>query len=406
MADDKSPSVIRRTGSVFSGGKVPTIRDGYNPWENNPIMEQGRKAREIRGNLTEKEKKEKEKKEKEKKRASQARRTSSAQQIYVNGRLSTIYTLIDPETGEPVQVETLGGYRKDGKNDPVLEGSIAGALSPGQRREYDARNREREATFSLLNMPAETGDLRFIMSTGMQLDEDGKGWYDNPRGQEITEQRMMRGREPYSPSRTNATNMMTLAGGVTAFRALARRDPDAFNEILDLLVKAKYLPADAARKGVYTIDAGNAFAKAALEASENVTAESKDDFVSFLHKVAGAAADAEDEQKKAAFQPVDRQYTDPTYLAATARSAAEELLGRGLTDEELARFNSRFRGLEDAKYNQIDAAGRAETAAKVTDPNALGQADAYVRGPQFEEDRTRWQTGNYIDSFLDMINGG
>ena len=395
--EDRTP-VIRRTSSVFPRGQRPLagtdrgVAGGATPYDQTPRVPAPTWSRPMGT-------------DEERAEQRQANERAQTEQIYVNGRLVTVYNLFDAE-GNPIQVETLGGYRSDGELTPVEEGQRT--LSPGQRREYEGREGARQRTFEVLGINDVDQAERFIMSRGEQLDEDGTPYYSTDRGRAMVEDRLVKRRAPKSPNRTGATNMMTVAGGVTWFRNLSRTDPAAYAEMVDLLVGSGYLPEDAARKGVYSRDVGRAFAYAAADAAENVKAGSDEDLRTFLQKVRGEVSALQEQQEaegRQEYQPVNRSYIDPAALAQTARAAAEEMLGRSLTDEEAQRFASKFRGLEDGYYDQIDAAGRAEGAARVADPNATGQADAFLRAPEFDDERTKQLTGNYMDALNQLLGG-
>lgn len=402
-SEGRSP-VIRRSSSVFPRPKDESFGNVIDP-----VEEFNRERESIqRGagapvgthqQIAEAEKKQKDQEDKASEaRVSSARKAAASQQIYVDGRLVTVYNVFDAD-GNPIQIETLGGYRTDGSAD-AIEGRAG--LTPGQRREVEGRSASRQATFSVLGIEDVEQSERFIMSRGERLDEDGVGFYDTERGKAIEEERLTKRRNPRSPSQSNATNMMTVGGGVTWFRNLSRTDPDAYAEMVDLLVGSSYLDKEDARKSVYTRAVGRAFAYAAADAAENVKAGGEEDLRTFLQQIQGDVDGVADDDD---YVPVNRSYIDPTALASTARSAAEELLGRSLSDEEAARFSSRFRGLEDGYYDQIDAAGRSKTGARVADPNATGQAEAFLRSPEYDAERTKQLTGNYMDAFRQLVGG-
>jgi hypothetical protein len=336
-------------------------------------------------------------------------RTSAAQRFYLDGRLVQEVTLYDAE-GNPVVVQFEGGFGQgSGFASPLAhldtEGSGAGfdrpiGLTSAQRAQQEAMVAGRGATFSVLNLPdLGEGNQAFLMTVGPRTDAAGApippGEQDLRAGGRNASQRTDAERGP-------SQNMMTLQNGVQWFRNLSRKDPEAYGEMVDLLVGAGYLSEEVARRSVYTRDAGSAFAYAAADAAENYQAGSRDDFYTFLQKSRGDAEGA----RGSGYQPVTRSFTDPTELAQTARTAAEDMLGRSLTDEETARFASHFRGLETAMYDQIDAAGRASGTATVVNPSSTGQAEAMLRAPEYNAERARQLTGEYMDSFTQLIFGG
>lgn len=316
---------------------------------------------------------------------------SRKDKVYIDGRLVETYVITD-EDGVQHEVVKLGGYDTRGQ----VDNDYGVTLSRADRAEFETRRAARSATYSILGLGDLDEDAKFIMSHGGVLTEDGNEQdvtgTDDPRQQAIRQSR----------KNANATNMMSLAGGVTWFRNLANADPQAYNEMIDSLVAADYLTEEEARRGAYTINAGRAFAYAAADASENAAGGSKDDLRTFLQRM---AADVEaNGGGQGDYTPATRSYIDPEALNSTARQAAEDLLGRTLSEEELARFQGKFRGLENSYYDQVDAAAQ-NGGARVADPNAGGQAEAFVRSPEFDADRTKQLTGGYMDALNQLLGG-
>lgn len=391
MSDDKNPGIMVRTGSVWS----TRSQDGRRSTKEKPDYWD----RYVSDELERREEDRVEQKREDNRarvRANDIARAlaeARAEQVYVNGRLVTIYNLdID---GKRVTVETEGGVRIDGKED-----AIPGVLSPsaGNRADYMSRRGSRQDTWDVLGIEDLDQLSRFIFSTGAPLNQDGSPLRYRQLGEMDLQERGV-------VTETNATNMMTLDGGVQWFRGLVSKDPDLYARLIDLLKRGNYLPEDAALPGIYTRAAGTAAAYAMADASENWQAGSQDDLLTFLEKAAQAADAAKEAAAAQAYEPVRRDYIDPAAIQQTARAAAMQLMGRGLTDEEAAAFASQFRGLEDSYFDQIDAAGRAGKPARVTDPQPSGQAEAWIRGnPEYDDDRSLALVGDFMDE-MDRLFG-
>jgi hypothetical protein len=279
-------------------------------WASSPTLRTNKEAREKKAA-------EERKKHASDSRIADARRLGAAQRVYVDGRMAVEYHLYDAD-GKPVTITTLGGVRTDGKTE-AIPGDDTDPLTPGQRSEYETAKKNRNDTFSILGINDVPGDTAFIMSKGAPLNSQGQSFYETERGKAIAEDNLVKHRpntdaqgRPLNNTNPTATNMMTVAGGVTWFRALSQKDPAAYDQLVQMLVDAKYLPKETARKGIYTLDAGKAFAYAAADAAQNAEAGGTDDLRTFLGKVASSATAADDSDN---YKPMDRSYTDPAALA-------------------------------------------------------------------------------------------
>ena len=203
-----------------------------------------------------------------------------------------------------------------------------------------------------------------------------------------------------------SANHMTVSGGVQWLAQLSTKDPGAYQAMLTKLYNAGYLSKQALNEaaGHWSAAAGQAFALAARDTAVVNTTEAglNTTLDDFLQSKAGAAAAAEaaSGSQKQAYQPVDRKYTDPEDLKANAKSVAEKVLGRQLTAAEEGQLVGHFRSLEDATYNQIDAAGRAQydnpgaPGATVTPPGQ-GQIDAFVDSPEHAAEANQYRAAEY-----------
>lgn len=194
-------------------------------------------------------------------------------------------------------------------------------------------------------------------------------------------------------------NMMTVGGAAAWLASLSTKDKDAYGAMLEKLRNAGYLSnADLiAAAGRWSSAAGTAFTLAARDlAVINTTEQGRGETLAqFLNEKQGVYDASEEGGGKPEYVPVARSYTDPEDLKAAAKGAAEDVLGRQLTDEEEAKLTARFRGLEDAAYDKIDAAGRDGTVgARYTAPG-MGQVDAFVEGPEYEQEVADFAAAGY-----------
>jgi hypothetical protein len=95
--------------------------------------------------------------------------------------------------------------------------------------------------------------------------------------------------------------------------------------------------------------------------------------------------------------PLTVQYTDPNTLKGTLQSAAQDYLGRNLSDKELNGFVSKFHGQEKT----------AQTAAYnnkpgETPPEASGDAQALLENVHTPEHQQKL-AANYLDSINQML---
>lgn len=184
----------------------------------------------------------------------------------------------------------------------------------------------------------------------------------------------------------NTTNMMTIQSGLQWLANLATTDHEAYGAMVTRLHQAGYLndaQFAAAGTGTYSTIVGGAFADAAkdtavINSTPNGFHTRLDDVLD--QRIAGNAA-----AKAAAYKPVARSYTDPQEVIASARSAAQSALGRQLTPEEEQRLTAQFHGMESAAYDQVDAAGRQDQNASITQPSVPGQVNSFINSNDAQE---------------------
>lgn len=369
--------------------------------------------------------------------------------IYIDGRQVQKVTVTNPETGQSRQLLVLGGMPQDDtatlaqqfgiermpntdadsggdgfretiglvggqRDDPLTRDVVEPTYAPvgltsGQVEQQRIAQQEKLDFYSLLNLDGVWGEngssMTFLMNRGPKLDPNGELLTDvqrrNRQDIEAGPRGFYENRHENAPQKS-VTNLMSLAQGVSWFRALSQKDPDLYNEIQDLLVKGNYMPAEAVKEGIFTPEAAEGFTRAAGTAALNYEAGLDEDLYTFLQRSAAAGEAA----KKPSFEPVARQYVDPAELHETARAKAEQMLGRGLTDDEVAQFAARFRGLENAMYDSIDSAKRSGGAITYTDPSATGQADEFLRDPRYNTDRARGLINSYMPVIQSLMQVG
>lgn len=290
----------------------------------------------------------------------------------------------------------------DGKRMRIVgfnpDGSMQITLDNGAPKPYN-----QPTAFDALDSGSLDPDAQFVMSIGTRRGPDGTTTlptrsFDTPMSADAADRQHQR---------QVGANRMTVQSGVQWLAALSTKDPEAYAEMVDKLHDSGYLSDSdyAVAGGGFSTRVAAAFADAArdtavvnangTEAGANMT----------LNDMLASKKGANTGRSGADYTPVDRKFTDPAALAQTARAAAQDLLGRALTPDEEKRFTSKFRGLETGFYDQIDTAGRNKTGATVTDPNPSGQADTFVRAPEFDADRTRQLTGEYMDVLKQLFGG-
>lgn len=192
---------------------------------------------------------------------------------------------------------------------------------------------------------------------------------------------------------TVTRNMMTVGASAAWLAELSTKDPGAYQAMLDKLHSAAYLSdADyAAAAGHWSAQAGQAFALAARDtAVVNTTVQGHfTTLAQFLDSKQGAL----DAAKAGSYTPTARSYTDPEDIKASAKTEAEKVLGRHLTSDEEAQLVSHYRSLEDAAFDQIDAA-QGKGGARYTPPG-VGQIGAYVSGPEHEQEAANFRAAGY-----------
>lgn len=265
------------------------------------------------------------------------------------------------------------------------------------------------STFGALNMADISPSAQFVMSYGaanavdpLTSGRQHSGNQDLRAGARNASQRTDAERNAANPSQ----NMMTIAGGVQWFKKLSVTDPGAYNQLVVQLRNAGYLNGkdEDLPLGGYSRVAAEAFAMATSDLAQSNNAGDTRSLPDWLTARGQGFLDAAAEQD--VYKPVDRTFEDPAAVAAAAKEAAIKALGRKLTDAEEARFETAFRGKENAFYDQIDAAGRAKTAAQVAQPNLSGQVDAFIDAPQYDTERGAKLIGDYASSFMQMMGAG
>jgi hypothetical protein len=320
--------------------------------------------------------------------------------VWVNGQLSRIVGF--DAQGQPIINYEGGGLRttgKDGKvtNDPTkpAQNQTAFGALPSNSTLNGA------SIFTMSSGPAD-------IFNGQTQAGDGFGGATPTYGSGDHSQS--------ANTVSNARSQMTVAQGVQWFLNLAVQHKDQYQHLVDMLHTAKYLTDAqwASARGGYSSDAAQQFALAAMDLAQVNTTEGGAnlglfDFLDQKAKDSQATA-------AAAVQPVTRAFQDPATLKYAARQAAQNVLGRNLTPAEEAAFESQFRGKENAYYDNVDATNQAQVGAQaagtrgpansVPQPDTTGQADSFVQGDQFANQRNGYSMLEYVKAFQDLLGNG
>lgn len=232
-----------------------------------------------------------------------------------------------------------------------------------------------------------------------------------------------------SAQQQNSAQYMSLQDGLSWFARLSVTDKDAYNSLVGQLNHAgyfatqsgnmNYLPDTQLPLNTYSRNAGQALVEAMQDLSVAQMNGESSDMASWLQK---RSQGYEDYVKAGAgYNPVNRAYQDPATLAASAKAAAQQAIGRNLTPAEEAKFDAQFRGKESAAYNEMDSYGRAKAVANFqgasglpagspdsyTMPDTAGEADQFVNSnPQFAQEKAGYQTLELSKGLISFLKGG
>lgn len=326
----------------------------------------------------------------------------------------------------------LAGYKQDPKTRQITDANgqnvDAGSYGALVYQQQQLSN----STFSALQLPTGyNGSTTFMFSKGpngyapMAVDPTTLGNRMDDRRQAIN---ASRGQDPLA-GQTSATNYMTIADGIQKIVNMSVGDKDAYNEMVVQLNKAgyfasqsgnmNYVPTNQLPLNTYSRNTGLAAVEAMQDLSVAQAAGYQGDFKQWL---TDRSQGYEDYVKSGAgYNPVNRSYQDPATLAASAKSAAQQAIGRNLTPAEEAKFEAAFHGKENTAYNEIDQYGRAKATANLTGASALpagtptgytmpdtsGEADQYVnQDPQFAAEKQGYAGLELTKGLIGFLKGG
>lgn len=250
----------------------------------------------------------------------------------------------------------------------------------------------------------------------------------------------MPGQDPNVSTRTT----MTVAGAMSWLRSLAVNNSSndgQYDAIVHQLVAAGYLTPAQARYGSYTTPVANAFLRSVADVWGVNNQPGQGDQGKLM--TWGDHIQALIDARKAAGQidpntelpisgsggsgpvtptaPVRKDaYTNPDDVKYAINNAAEQLLGRHLTDAEVAQFQSVFHGMEQSANNQAWAQTMADYQQNVSNsttpatapaatapPSPSAEAANYMQdSPAFAQDRENSLLGSYIGVLRSMTGLG
>lgn len=248
------------------------------------------------------------------------------------------------------------------------------------------------------------------------------------------------GEGSHNPNVSTLTQM-TMAGAMSYLRQLAiegqGQQDSAYNAIVYQLVAAGYLSPTDARYGSFTTKVANAFLQSAVDVW-NINKDggagqlvSWGDHINSLIQMRQASGQADPNGLPAgsgsgggSAQPTAPTrtdvYTNPEDVKSAVNSAAENILGRRLTDSEVASFQSLFHGMEKTYNDQAFAQQMSQyqqnvsnsttpnTAPALTKPPAPSEAATnYMdQSPAFGQERTTQLLGSYIGVLRNIVGLG
>lgn len=215
----------------------------------------------------------------------------------------------------------------------------------------------------------------------------------------------------YSVNTATGSNS-SIAAGIQWLRDLSVQDKEGYNSLVYSLYAAGYLSAADTRYGSFTSGVAEAFANAAHDTYVINQSQSGGSTTTLFNHLDDLAAGYEESgtgpsgSSSNATEPVRvDQWTDRDTLTANLRAAAQNALGRSLTDDETAAFVSAFHGQEQT-WNDEQWAAQNGTGTSITDrPSASATAQDYV-GNQFEQEKAGQDLGSYMGVLRNLMGLG
>lgn len=246
------------------------------------------------------------------------------------------------------------------------------------------------------------------------------------------------GEGSHNPNVSTLTQM-TMAGAMSYLRQLAiegqGQQDSAYNAIVYQLVAAGYLTPEKARYGSFTTGVANAFLQSAVDVW-NINKDggagqlvSWGDHMNAMAQARQASGQAGANGLPAgggsgAQQPTAPTrtdvYTNPEDVKTAVNSAAENILGRRLTDAEVGQFASMFHGLEKTYNDKAFAQQMAQYQQNVSNSTTPNVAPDAVRAPSpgdtatnymdsspaFGQERTTQLLGSYVGVLRNIVGLG
>lgn len=189
---------------------------------------------------------------------------------------------------------------------------------------------------------------------------------------------------------------------------MSQTDPGSFQQVQRQMWEAGYYGSEAwkdVRQGTWSPDTSTAVKKA-IEAYADVAIKAgvPTTFTDFLSQNAGNAEAGGNVDGTAGGTPPNTQVqlTDPVALKQAATQAAQQALGRNLTDAQLNAFVDSFHAQQTQSQQTSQLAAESNTNSVTTTPDASAQATQFAE-QQNPDEFAKYQTSAYTNIFANMF---
>lgn len=297
----------------------------------------------------------------------------------------------------PTTGAASGSYRVSGSADAMERQAEREAAEARKARQA---SRVGQTLFDGLEMPDEYGhgEMEYLMSIDRTVPQkDGYGY--DVHGTEIVD--------------------FTIAAGVEWLRDQAVNNREGYNSVVASLYQAGYLSESDARFGQFTGVVAQAFAEAAYDTARANMGRDPGAVITLFDHLDGIIQGFEESgfgpggPGGGAAAPPTRldQFYNPDDLRETLRGAAQNALGRSLTDAEesafLASFKTKEQTWNDDRFDAEQAGFNGEAADVIDRPNASAGADRFVRSnPKLAQEKAGEDMASYVGVLNRMMGLG